>query len=160
MSDVHDETRARLREQADKEFGSAWIPGDAGEELVGVITAIKPAVHTSYGHVPVVELEELGSHVQWSLWLLHTVLRREVWRARPAVGETMLVRYLGRVHPDGGGPAYESYKVVVDRPDEGNEIDWQAIANRYDPETLDAEASVPASAPAPDRTSSEDEIPY
>ena len=41
--------------------------------------------------------------------------RREFLRQSPAAGEAVLVRYLGRVQPDGGGPAYESYKLVVDR---------------------------------------------
>jgi hypothetical protein len=129
-----DEARERLREVADREYGQAWIPAAEGDELAGVITAIRPVVHTTYGSVPVVELEELGVRATWSVWLVHTVLRREFVRQRPVVGETVLIRYLGKVTPEGGGAAYESYRLVVDRPDEGNEVDWAAIAERFDPD--------------------------
>jgi hypothetical protein len=132
MSD--DETRQRLREQADRGFPAAWIPNEPGDELCAVVTGIKPAVRTSYGPVPVLELEELGTSATWSLWLVHTVLRREVWRARPAAGETLYVRYEGRIQPEGGGAAYEGYTVLVDRPDQGTEVDWAALARRYDPD--------------------------
>jgi hypothetical protein len=141
MSDASEETRERLRAAADAGFPAAWIPEEAGDEIAGVITAVRPSVGTSYGPVPVVELKELGASVRWSLWLIHTVLRREFVRQRPAVGETILVRYLGRVKPEGGGAAYEAYKLVVDRPDQGDEIDWTAIAARYDPDVAAEQAA-------------------
>jgi hypothetical protein len=129
-----DETRERLHEQADRECGQAWIPQAEGDELAGVIAAIRPVVHTTYGAVPVVELEELGVHATWSVWLVHTVLRREFVRQQPKVGETVLIRYLGKVTPESGGAAYEAYRLVVDRPDEGNDVNWAAIAERFDPD--------------------------
>lgn len=164
MNETED-TLARLREQADRGFPTAWIPDDPGQELVGVVVGIKPAVRTSYGHVPVLEVEELRTRTPWSVWLVHVVLRRAVWRARPGVGETILIRYDGRVHPEGGGAPYEMYRVIVDRPDEGNEVDWQAIARRYDPDTLDHDHEAPPS-PTTSTTSTQDgpeaadEIPY
>jgi hypothetical protein len=134
MTDTSEETRARLREQADRGYPQAWIPEQAGDEIAGVITAVRPAVRTSYGPVPVVELEELGGATPWSVWLIHTVLRREFLRQRPSLGERILVRYLGRVTPDGGGAAYEAYRLVVDRADQGDEVDWASITHRYDPD--------------------------
>jgi hypothetical protein len=124
-------TQERLREQADREYPTAWIPEQPGDELVGVVRAVRPAVHTAYGPVPVVEVEQLGTRAGWSIWLTHTVLRREFIRRRPVPGETLLVRYLGRVQPETGGAAYESYRVVVDRPDENSDVDWRGIAGRY-----------------------------
>ena len=44
--------------------------------------------------------------------------------------------------------AYESYTVLVDRPDENTEVDWEAIAQRYDPGALDDEAD-PQITPGP-----------
>jgi hypothetical protein len=124
-------TSDRLREQADREYPSAWIPEQPGDEIIGVVKAVRPAVHTAYGPVPVVEVEQLGTHAGWSIWLTHTVLRREFVRRRPVPGETLLVRYLGRVLPETGGAAYESYRVVVDRPDENSDVDWHGVAARY-----------------------------
>jgi hypothetical protein len=145
-----DATRERLQEQADREYGQAWIPQAEGDEIAGVITAIRPVVHTTYGAVPVVELEEIGVRASWSIWLVHTVLRREFVRQRPTVGEVILIRYLGKVSPDGGGAAYESYRLVVDRPDQ-NDVDWTAIAEKYDPDL--------ASEPVPPATDDES-VPF
>jgi hypothetical protein len=131
MSESWEDTAARLREQADRDYPQAWIPQAEGDEVAGVITAIRPVVHTSFGPAPVVELEALGVHTPWSVWLVHTVLRRSFERQRPVVGETVLIRYLGKVQPDGGGAPYENYRVIVDRPDVGNDVDWHGIAARY-----------------------------
>jgi hypothetical protein len=124
-----DETRERLHEQADREYGQAWIPRAAGDELLGRVTEVRPVVHTAYGPAPVVEIED-PVHAAWSVWLVHTVLRREFERQQPKVGERILIRYLGAVRPEGGAP-YESYRLIVDRVDENNDIDWRAIAERY-----------------------------
>jgi len=129
-----DEVAERLREQADRDYPQAWIPEQAGDEIAGTITGVRPSVHTSYGPVPVVELVELGGATPWSVWLIHTVLRREFLRQRPVPGENVLVRYLGRQQSQGGGPGYEAYKVVVDRFDQGNDVDWAGLAERYDPD--------------------------
>ena len=134
-----DGLRQRFREQADRGYPDAWVPKEPGEELIGVLVGIKPAVRTSWGPVPVLELEDPQTHASSSLWLLHAVLRRSVWRLKPAVGEMMYVRYDGRVKPESGGMAYESYTVLVDRPDENTEVDWEKIAQRYDPGALDDE---------------------
>jgi hypothetical protein len=153
-----EETAARLREQADRDYPQAWIPEAEGDELVGVVAGVKPAVQTTYGPVPVVEVED-GLHAGWSVWLTHTVLRREFERQRPVLGETILIRYLGRVTPDGGGPAYESYRLVVDRPDQNSDVNWTAIADRYDgAATVPPPASQPAAdAPPPH---SDDDVPF
>jgi hypothetical protein len=129
-----DETAARLREEADRDYPDAWIPKAEGDELLGRIVSLRPAVQTAYGPAPVVELEDpLGT--TWSVWLLHTVLRRAFERERPALGELVLIRYVGKVQPDGGGPAYEHYRLVVDRKAEGGEPDWVGMAERYGDES-------------------------
>jgi len=129
-----DEVAERLREQADRDYPQAWIPEEPGDEIAGTVTAIRPSVHTAYEPVPVVEIVELGGATPWSIWLTHTVLRREFLRQRPLVGENILVRYLGRQQSQGGGPGYAAYKVVVDRFDQGNDVDWAGLAERYDPD--------------------------
>jgi len=148
MSDDWNSTVGRLREQASKGFGKSWIPEKPGDELVGYVRAVKPAVRTPYGSVPVLELEEPNG-TAWSLWLLHTVLRREVWRVRPIAGELLYVRYDGKITPDSGGAAYESYSVLVDRPESNEPIDWEAIARHYDPDAF--EDAPPEITRGPDR---------
>lgn len=56
-------------------------------------------------------------------------MRREFERAKPAIGETLLVRYEGSVQPEGGGNAYQTYSLVLDR--EATPASWDAIAERY-----------------------------
>lgn len=125
-----DDTRSKMRAAADRGNPQAWMPDKPGDDMLAVVTAIKPGVRTAFGRVPVLELQDpVGA--PWSLWLLHTVLRREVIRARPVVGETLYVRYEGQVRPEGGGAAYENYTVLVDRPDQNGDLDWNQIAAQY-----------------------------
>jgi hypothetical protein len=146
-----DDVLARLRKEADREFAPAWRPTQPGDEVAGVVTAIRPSVHTSFGPVPVVELDRLDTREPVAVWAVHTVLRNELARQRPVPGETVLVRYLGTVTPDGGGPSYESYRVVVDRLD--TPVDWSAIGDEQDPALAGATADT-------DRTAPTDDIPY
>jgi hypothetical protein len=142
---MNDETLARLRAAADREFPQAWIPEQPGDELAGTVTAVRPAVRTAYGPMPVVEVEQLGTRAAWSVWLIHTVMRREFTRHRPTLGETVLVRYLGRVQPEGGGAPYESYRLVVDRPDENSDVDLDGGGRRlYRTAELVQEGEAPA----------------
>jgi hypothetical protein len=127
-----DATRDRLRKRLDEGHPPAWMHGgEIGAELVGHVVGVKAGVPTQFGPCPVVTIATLGVGTQVSLWLTHTVLRREFVRQRPEPGELIALRYEGERKPDGGGPAYELYSLVVDRPDEVS-VDWTAIAARYD----------------------------
>jgi hypothetical protein len=64
-------------------------------------------------------------------------------RLNVVAGETVLIRYLGRVEPEGGGEPYFNYRVAVDR-EEPKEIDWRAIAAEHG-DDLD---EIPAASPA------------
>src|SRR5262245_647891 len=139
-----EETAARLREQADRGYADAWIAKEPGEELFGVLVSVKAAVATQFGPVPVCELET-DTGARWSLWLTHTVLRNDFLRQRPVLGERLLVRYLGRVRPESGGPPYDNYRLVVDRVDENTDVDWNGIADRYGDDRGE-----PAPAPRPE----------
>lgn len=150
-----EETATRLREQADRDYPQAWIPEAEGDELLGVLASVRPAVQTAYGPAPVVELEDvLGA--RWSVWLVHTVLRREFERQRPVLGERVLIRYLGTVRPESGGAPYESYRLVVDRVDENSDIDWAGIADSYGDEPREP---VPATSRADEAPPRDDEAP-
>jgi hypothetical protein len=125
------ELRKRFEELADRGFPAAWIKENPGDALMGIVRDIKPAVRTAYGKSPVLEIVEPETGKEWSLWLNHVVLRREVWRVQPELGEMLYVRYEGLVKPESGGPAYENWFVAVDRPEQNTEVDWKAIARSY-----------------------------
>jgi len=124
-----DEVRARLAAEADRGTPAAWMPEEPGDELFGVFVAFNPAAPTKFGPAPVATIRDATS-TTWSLWLLHKVLRLNFERQRIALGERVLVRYLGSVRPEGGGNAYDNYAVIVDRPPSGSP-DWDAVARRY-----------------------------
>jgi CheY-like chemotaxis protein len=67
----------------------------------------------------------------------HTVLPEGLAEAAPKIGETVGIKYVGRVESESGG--YHKYKVVVDRADGG--VDWSAYAE---------DAGHPRTGPAPD----------
>ena len=126
MEASQNETRERLRGEIDREYAPAWIPEKTGEEVCGVVAEVKAAVPTKKGPVPVVTLE-LDDGGALSVWLVHTALRRSFARANVDVGETVLIRYLGRVEAAGGGEPYFDYRLAVDRPRDET-VDWRAIA--------------------------------
>lgn len=121
-----DAARARLSAQADEGHPPAWQP-EEGDELCGVVVAVNPAVHTAYGDVPVVTLQGPNGGRR-SVWLHHAVLRRAFVRADVQLGELVLIRYVGRVEPEGGGNPYADYRVAVDRPSPTGAPPWQRIA--------------------------------
>lgn len=142
------DTYQRLRERADADAPPAWKPTEPGDELFGCFVDLNAAVPTKFGPAPVVAIAQPSGDVV-SVWLLHSVLRREFERARPAIGENLLIRYLGTVQPDGGGSAYESYSLVVDRT--SAPVTWDEIAKRYDEGAVEPDAvddpSTPVVAP-------------
>jgi len=126
-----DAAHERMRRRLDEGHPPAWRhDGEVGAELVGLVVGVKAAVPTQFGPCPVVTVATLGTGTKFSLWLTHTVLRREFVRQRPEPGELIAVRYEGERRPDGGGPAYEAYTLVVDRPGQ-SAVDWSAISHRY-----------------------------
>ena len=149
----------RLNQQADQENPPGWQPENEGEELFGQVIKVNEAAPTKFGSAPVVTIRKPSDELV-SLWLLHTVLRREFIRAKPSLGEWVLVRYTGRVQPDGGGSAYETYTVVLDRKE--GALDWGSIGEMYGdnmtsepPSTTQTDAPLPAGTPEAD-----DDIPF
>ena len=141
-----DERRERMREQADRGFPESWQPEEAGEELLGVVVDVKPAVPTAYGAKPIVVIQTPEGQ-EWSVWLFSTVLRREFERENVAIGEIVLIRYRGKVEREGPDPAYHDFRLVVDRERRSSQVDWRKIAQDQedDVQELDRlrESSVP-----------------
>lgn len=123
--------REQLRKRADEGFAAAWQPEEPDEEVVGIVRRVTMQAPTSFGPSPVVELE-LQDGERISVWLYHTVLRRSFEREQVRLGELVLIRYLGKRRPEGGGNAYDDYRLVVHRAgSSGGEPDWAEMADRY-----------------------------
>jgi len=155
-----DAVRARLEAEIDRGFPAAWQPEEPDEQIIGRVVAVRPAVPTrQYGTAPVVELEDPvgGRH---SVWLLHKVLRLSFERQRVALGETVMIRYLGKVYPEGGGNAYDNYSLAVDRPVPRGQPDWDAIARAHGDQEAFREPTGDPGPPAdvPERV--DDDIPF
>lgn len=150
-----DDVYERLRQRAAEATPPSWVPEVPGEELFGMLVDVNESAPTKYGSAPVATIRKPDGELA-SLWLLHAVLRRELERARPMIGEYLLVRFQGKVQPEGGGNSYASYSVVVDR--DKRPLDWSAIANRYgddlDPGILPPSGDVTPPPPA------DEDIPF
>ena len=125
-----DEARERMRQAADEGFATAWQPENPDDEIVGVLVKVTMQAPTSFGPAPVVELET-PTGARYSVWLFHTVLRRAFEREAVGLGERVLIRWLGKKTPEGGGNSYDDYRLVVDRPAPKGQPDWKAMADRY-----------------------------
>ena len=118
-----------LRERMEEESPPAWLWEQDGLEVFGTVVSLTAQAPTSYGSAPVVVLRVPPSDELRSVWLLHTVLRNEFLRQRPEPGEQVLIRCLGKIHPEGGGPSYLGFRLRVHRPEAG--ATWQDLAERY-----------------------------
>jgi len=132
-----DAIRERLRKRADEGFPASWQPEEVGDELLGVVRRVVLAAPTrQYGTAAVVELEtEVGA--RYSVWLFHKVLRQAFIRERVQLGELVLIRWLGKKTPEGGGNSYDNYEVVVDRPEATGSPDWDAVRRATSALTMD-----------------------
>lgn len=127
LADLNDETAAAVEdpeEVADmldglnEDAGTPWIPDDeddpSPEGIQGVVTYIG-TVSSDYGpeECPLIELEAADGTV-WSIRGYSTVLRNQITKANPAVGDTLAVKYFG-VKPNKAGTEYKNFKVAVRR---------------------------------------------
>jgi hypothetical protein len=105
-----------------------WKFDTDGPMIVGTFRGLEFGT-TAYGQCPVVTLE-LEDGTERSVWCFHTVLRNEMKRSQPKLGERVGILYLGKIHPEGGAE-YVGYRVKVDRED-GDEIDWSRVGDPGD----------------------------
>lgn len=128
-----------LVEKALKDFPPAWIPKEAGENIVGAFIELTVGP-TPFGDKPIVVLQpDDGDPV--SVWLLSEVLHNQFLTARPAAGERVAVVYKGKrlaKNPTPGrSPEYHDFRVVVDRtPVEGEDaaVTWDSLTPAAEPE--------------------------
>lgn len=117
MSDDPQTVEERLTARAAEPQPESWKHEKEGDQIVGRFRRLEKG-STSYGDCWIVVLESLRTPGRLSsVWLFNTTLFNEFKKARPKPGETVLVRYEGRVSKQGQND-YHLWKVVVDRPAE------------------------------------------
>lgn len=96
----------------DSNLPPSWGPRIAGDLILGELVGLRAGA-TRYGPAKIAVLRRADGQER-CVWLLHKVLREEFARAKPAVGNTVAIRYVG--HRLGiVGQRYAAYQVFVQR---------------------------------------------
>lgn len=91
------------------EEGNGWRP-TAGDKIEGTVVDIATG-DGGYGPYPIVTLEvEGGSEV--SVHAFHHVLRTELARRRPRVGNELAIKYIGKTDDSKDRKGYHTYRVT------------------------------------------------
>jgi len=117
-----------LREELLRPPAAGWRP-NPGDVLIGEVVELGEREGFAGVRYPLVTVRtEAGEHV--AVHGFHTVLRDELARAQPRVGDTLGVAYHGLVEK--GDSKYELYRMKVVPTDASDpsrgEPDWAAIA--------------------------------
>ena len=132
-------------------FAEAWKP-EPGDKLIGTVVDLDER-DSAYGDepYPIVTVQDDDGN-ELAFHAFHTVARNELAKQRPAIGDRIGIAYHGKKN----GKNYESYRVIVDRPDsEPKTIDWDKHVTADDEPEQDGE-------PEDDETpkSASDDIPF
>jgi hypothetical protein len=103
---------------------AAWRPAP-GDTIIGELADVGER-DNGYGPYPILTL--LTDDGAISVHCFHEVLRSELAKLSPQVGECIGIKYIGR-HPE---KSYHQYRVSVERPG-GSVVDW----SRYGDAGLD-----------------------
>lgn len=109
-----------LLDRLDQDFAPGWIP-QPGDKIAGRITDITHR-DGGWGLYPIVELD-LGAELQArtanglagpriAVHATHSVLKNELEQRRPAIGDRLAIKYLGKQGGKNGGAEYEAYKIA------------------------------------------------
>jgi hypothetical protein len=97
----------------DREFAEAWRP-DPGDKLVGEIVELGARAGYDDELYPIVTIRQ-DNGVELAAHCFHTVLRNELAKLKPQVGQRIAVKYEGEVATANGRSRYHSYRVATDR---------------------------------------------
>jgi hypothetical protein len=116
-----------LLAELDADRPEPWRPAEAGDEVIGVVTALTSGVGSTGDECEIVVLDT--SEGQRAVWRWHTVLHDELKRVKPAVGDVLAVRYLGRQSGKGDeGRQFAAYRVAIKRGNETTTGDLDEVA--------------------------------
>lgn len=105
-----------LLDGLNEDEGTPWIPDDednpSPEGIQGRVKYVGE-IGSDYGPemVPIIELEAADGTL-WSVRGYSTVLRNQINKAAPAVGDFLAIRFFGEKNSK-SGRAYKNYKVAI-----------------------------------------------
>lgn len=118
-----------LANRLDEDFPEAWRPGWKGkdgkrkpdaDEIMGTLVRMEVAGTARGNDVPVAIIATHPEGELRALWLVHSTLREDLLRQRPAEGDRLAVRYLGKKESaQNPGQEYHAYKLAVMRRSTG-----------------------------------------
>lgn len=97
--------------------GDAWMPKDDEDHPEGIqgkvitVTTVETDAKYGGGSVPLLEIEEADGHI-WSVRGYHTVLRNQIEKNDPQVGDMIGIKYLGEKQNRSGDNSYSNYGIV------------------------------------------------
>lgn len=116
-----------LSERLEQDLAPAWRPDQEDEDiLIGQVVSIEMGT-SEYGPYPLLVVRQEDG-TEKAVHAFHTVLRNELVKHRPNVGEKIGIKYLGKQKAAEGSKygSYIGYRVRVDRP-LGAEFNWDKI---------------------------------
>lgn len=141
------------------DYAQGWRPSP-GDKVSGQIVDIA-ATDGGYGVYPIVTLRsEDGGEV--AVHAFHTVLRRELARRRPVVGDELEITYLGKQQGKSGTQGYDGYRVRSNKDTVGYNWDQELAPEERAPAPIEPDVPIdmPAAVAAPVAQDDDDELPF
>jgi len=113
-TETDDDEELDLLDDISEDAGVAWVPATDGDQPDGIQgrvvnrTVIYADDAYGGGEVPLLEVEQKDG-VVWSVRGYHTVLRNQIEKNDPEVGDLVAIKYFGPKTPRSGGKDYENY---------------------------------------------------
>ena len=151
-----------LEDRLEQGLASAWRPDqDDPDTLIGEVVEI--AVGTSdYDPYPLVVVRKDDGEEK-AVHAFHTVLKNEILRQKPQVGERVGIKYLGeqKTKPGSKFSSFIGYRVKVDRA--AAAFDWAKFGSAEEDPVADPYAAVNDAQPDPVTVpagAGDDDIPF
>jgi hypothetical protein len=121
MTEDNDES-FDLLDSLHEDSGTAWMPADDDDQPKGIqgrvtyVTTIEADAKYGGGDIPLIQVQDKSDpELEWSVRGYHTVLRNQIEKVDPQVGDFVAIRYFGEKENRKGDNTYHDYKVAVKR---------------------------------------------
>ena len=109
-----------LLDRLNSDGAAGWRP-EPGDTLIGEIIDLSERTG-DYEPYPIVTVQPEGGGDPVAVHAFHSVIKREVSKLKPNIGDKVGFKYLGEGTSKDGKTKYQSYRVVLER----SAIDWSA----------------------------------
>jgi hypothetical protein len=141
-------TAGNISDALDSDYAPAWKPS-SGDKLIGELIAVDERLGYNDEPYPILTVRcDNGS--EFAVHAFHSVLRNEVGKQNPQLGETIAIKYGGEVAKEDGRGRYHSYKLVVDRSRSPVDLGKYAADTSDEPDVPTVTVELPAAEPDDD----------